>query len=89
MRALVESAACAYLSAVTVLLLFAPPPEFPPVLLFEMLAPLSGVLSELVEADGAPELPLPLPLSLLAEMVSAPPSDFADPAEPGAVFLRP
>lgn len=63
--------------------LFALPPE----LLCEALAPLPEALSELVEAD-APELPLPLPLSLLAETVSRLPSDFADPDEAGVAFLR-
>ena len=69
------------------MLLFGLPPELPPALPFEVLVPLPEVLVELAEAV-APELPFPLPLSLLAEMVSALPSDFADAEEAGVVFLR-
>ena len=69
------------------LLLFVLLPELPPALPFEVLAPLPEASPELAEADS-PELPFPLPFSLLAETVSEPPSDFADPAEAGVVFLR-
>jgi hypothetical protein len=70
-----------------VLLLFVLLPELSPALPFEVLAPLPEPLPELAEADS-PELPFPLPLSLLAEVVSELPSDFADPLEAGVVFLR-
>jgi hypothetical protein len=70
-----------------VLLLFWLLPELPPLSLFEALVS-PEVFSELLESDDALELPFPLPLSLLAETVSEPPSDFVDPELAGVLLLR-
>lgn len=70
-----------------VLVLFWLLPEEPPLSLFEALVS-PEVFSELLESDDALELPFPLPWSLLAETLSEPPSDFADPELAGVLFLR-